>query len=93
MAGRFVSQRLASWVCRSRSHVGPHAAGAPVTPAASEGGIRTYTNRIHHAAVHPGSAVAKNFVVSPSSGAAKISPLDAALAEIKEGMLLNSISS
>ncbi|KAL6859051.1 hypothetical protein ACP4OV_018053 [Aristida adscensionis] len=88
MAGRFVSQRLASWICRSGSHVGPQAfaslrAGAPVTPAASEGGIRTYMNRIHRAAVHPGSAVAKNFEVSPSSGAARSSRL-AALAEIEE---------
>ncbi|KAL6859009.1 hypothetical protein ACP4OV_018011 [Aristida adscensionis] len=57
MAGRFVTQRLASWVCRARSsHLGPQAfaslrTGAPVNPTASELGIRTFSNRFHGASV------------------------------------------
>ncbi|KAL6644551.1 hypothetical protein ACP70R_016159 [Stipagrostis hirtigluma subsp. patula] len=85
MAGRFLFQKFTSRMSRSTSLLGAQApasvgAGAPVTTIASEVGIRTFSNRFHGAAVHPGSAVpsnrgihgfaARKFDLLPCSGAA-----------------------
>ncbi|KAL6661137.1 hypothetical protein ACP70R_000521 [Stipagrostis hirtigluma subsp. patula] len=65
MASRFLFQKFSSRMSRSTSLLGAHAlasvrAGSPVNPTASEGGIRTFSNRFHGAAVHPGSAGPNN---------------------------------
>ncbi|KAG2579921.1 hypothetical protein PVAP13_6NG310000 [Panicum virgatum] len=68
MAGRFVSHKFVSGICRSTSRLTARASPSaratdPIVPRALEAGIRNNSNVFHGAAVQSGTAVPNNCAI------------------------------